>query len=262
MLLNPKKFTKKFNSASLMTDHVFTTSSKEYFHKNGLQLALSLKQNTGEMLTVYSEDNLSDYSGVINYIPLNQTKDLFEFRNRFRSLYGHKYPLLHYSLKMDIWAFKIFAQKQFLEENPGTFSLFLDSDSVVLNSSFTQKLNQFVSPARNFDCGLFRRSENFLHPETGFVTFRNSPKLEKSYLGMTESILSGEFRNLPSWTDSSLIDREIIEGRISALDFCLVYDLRTDNPIYESELRESFLHLKGNRKGIYRVAKRILGRYR
>lgn len=262
MLLNPKKINKKINSEKLITDHIFTTASKDYFHKNGLQLAMSLKQNSGEILTVYSEDDLSEYSEVINYIPLNQTKDLFEFRKSFRSSYGSKYHLLHYSLKMDVWAFKIFAQKQFLEENPGTFSLFLDSDSVVLNSGFTQRLNQFVSPARNFECGLFRRSENFLHPETGFLTFCNSPNLEKSYLRMTASILSGDFRNLPSWTDSSLVDREVIEGNITALDFCLFYDLRTNNPVYESKLRESFLHLKGNRKGVYRVGKRILGRYR
>jgi hypothetical protein len=262
MLFNPKKSRKKVNSERLITDHIFTTSSKDYFHKNGLQLAMSLKQNSGETLTVYSEDNLSEYSDVINYIPLNQTQDLFDFRKSFRSSYGTKYHLLHYSLKMDIWAFKIFAQKQFLEENPGTFSLFLDSDSVVLNSGFTQKLNQFVSPARNFDCGLFRRSENFLHPETGFLTFCNSPNLEKSYIRMTDSILSGDFRSLPSWTDSSLVDREIIEGRISALDFCLYYNLSTDNPVYESKLRESFLHLKGNRKGMYSAVKRILGKYR
>ena len=62
-------------------------------------------------------------------------------------------------MKMDIWSYKIAAQLQFLEEHPNASALFLDSDSIVLNKKFVEKVNTLTDLAKNVDCGLFRRNE-------------------------------------------------------------------------------------------------------
>ena len=71
-----------------------------------------------------------------------------------------------------------------------------------------------------------------------------------------------KFLELPSWTDDSLIDDAIIKGKFRALDFCEFYNLKSENPIYESELQKVYLHLKGKRKGKYSRVKHITGKYR
>jgi hypothetical protein len=162
---------------------------------------------------------------------------------------------------MDIWVIKIFAQFQFLAENPSTFSLYLDSDSYIRNLGFNELVNDFVYSAQDYECGIFGRKKSFLHSETGFLTFKNSNNLLNSYRIMTESILSGTFKDLPSWTDCSLLDFEIQNNRISAIDFCELYGLTSSHPIYESKLRKSFLHLKGQRKGKFSWIKLQMGRY-
>jgi hypothetical protein len=165
-------------------------------------------------------------------------------------------------MKMDVWSYKIAAQLQFLEEHPNASALFLDSDSIVLNKKFVEKVNTLTDLAKNVDCGLFRRNENFLHSETGFVILNNSPDLLSAFEEMFRKILSGEYKNLPSWTDSSLLDDQIELGAISYVDFCVELNLNSTNPIYESSLRESFIHLKGPRKGPYSRARNFLGRYK
>ena len=50
-------------------DKIFTTSSRTYFLQNGLQLASSLLDNTGQKLTVISEDDLSDFEKIIDLMP-------------------------------------------------------------------------------------------------------------------------------------------------------------------------------------------------
>jgi hypothetical protein len=245
----------------LNVDCTFTTASRDYFLKNGKQLAESFKVNSGEKLVVYSEDDLSEFRDLISYRPLRNFEVIEQFQKVFRNNYGSKLSYMHYSIRMDIWAIKIFAQLQFLEENPSTFSLFLDSDTYIRNSGFNKLVNEFVLPARNFDCGLFRREDTFLHPETGFITFRNSENLLNSYRSMLQMILSGEYKNLPSWTDDSLIDYEIQNDKITALDFCKEYNLISSHPMYESKLRESFIHLKGLRKGRFSRLKLLRGKY-
>ena len=245
----------------LVFDHTFTTSSKEYFIKNGMQLAKSFKTNSGNKLIVYSEDDLTEFKDLITFKPLRNFDVIENFQSTFRGNYGEKLKFLDYSKRMDIWVIKIFAQLQFLAENPSTFSLYLDSDSYIRNLGFNELVNDFVHSAQDYDCGIFGRKKSYLHSETGFLTFKNSDNLLNSYRIMTESILSGTFKDLPSWTDCSLLDCEIQNNRISALDFCELYGLTSTNPIYESKLRKSFLHLKGARKGKFSWIKLQSGKY-
>ncbi len=246
---------------NLLVSHIFTTSSESYFKENGKQLAESLINKTDNKLIVYSESDLSSFASLIEFKPLKYGPEVMNFQTAFRSHYGKKYKFLHYSMKMDIWAYKIAAQLQFLEENPMSRALFLDSDSIVLNKNFVEKVNLFSELAKNVDCGLFKRSENFLHSETGFVILNNSTALLSAFKEMYRKIMSGEYKNLPSWTDSSLIDDQIEQGAISYIDFCEELNLKSPNPIYESPLRKSFIHLKGPRKGPYSSIRNFLGRY-
>ena len=243
-------------------DKIFTTSSRTYFLQNGLQLASSLLDNTGQKLTVISEDDLSDFEKIIDYVPLKEEANISLFRNNFKDKYKEKYKFMPYTMKMDIWCMKIAAIRQFLLDNPEGFYLLLDSDCYIRNSNFAKVVNQFVKPAQDYDCGLFRRVDTFLHPETGFVTFSNSNRLSKAFDDMYIQILSGQFYELPSWTDDSLIDLAINQNKFSALDFCDHYGLVTSNPMYESQLLESFLHFKGPRKGKYSKFKFFSGRYK
>lgn len=245
-----------------LVTHVFTTSSKSYFIENGKQLAESLLNKTHTKLIVYSESDLSSFGSIIEAKPLKYYPDVMKFQDAFRSHYGKKYKFLHYSLKMDVWAYKIAAQLQFLEDHPNASALFLDSDSIVLNKKFIEKVNTLAVIAKNVECGLFRRNDNFLHSETGFVILNNSPGLLSAFEDMFRKIMSGEYKNLPSWTDSSLIDDQIEQGAISYIDFCVELNLNSTNPIYESTLRDSFIHLKGPRKGPYSSVRNLLGRYR
>jgi hypothetical protein len=243
-------------------DRIFTTSSKEYFLLNGIQLAKSLLRNTNLKITVYSEDDLSEFDQIIHYKPLRYREEVLSFNKKFKTSYGESYQFLPYMLKMDLWFFKIAAQLQHVEENPNVFSLFLDSDSVVLNEKFCHAINAFVEPALDFDVGVFRRKNTYLHPETGFLTLRSSERLKEAYESMFENVLTGEFRNLPSWTDSSLIENAILQSKISCLDFCEQYKLKTNNPVYESILSKTYVHLKGSRKGKFNSVKHALRRYR
>lgn len=247
----------KFSVAS-----VFTTSSEEYFNQHGKQLAESLFKKTGNRLVVYSEDNLDAFNHIIEPKKLRYFHELSQFQNEFKTHYASKYQFLPYLMKMDVWAFKIAAQLQHLEENPGESTLYLDSDSVVLSKKFVTDVNHFFNITRDFDCGLFRRENNFLHPETGFIVLNNSPRLLSAYLTMFENIIHWRFKDLPSWTDSSLLDEQIEKKFISHVDYCRVLGLRSTNPVYESILRRSFIHLKGSRKGSFSRLKLILGGYR
>jgi hypothetical protein len=241
---------------------IFTTSSKKYFRDYGLQLAESLYKKTGTKLIVYSEDNLEAYDNLIKIKPLKHSSQLSQFQLDFREHYGSKYQFLPYLMKMDVWAFKIAAQLQHIEENPLDSALYLDSDSVVLKRKFISEVNYLAEKSKNVDCGLFRRRDNFLHPETGFIIFNNSTELHLAYLDMYRKIISGEYVSLPSWTDSSLIDDQIERRKISYIDFCEELELKSSNPIYESNLKKSFIHLKGRRKGRYSRIKFLIGRYR
>ena len=156
---------------NLIFDHTFTTASRDYFIKNGKQLAESFKLNSGSKLIVYSEDDLTEYEDLVTFRKLRNFDVIERFQKDFRSNYGEKLKFVHYSNRMDIWAIKIFAQLQFFEEHPSTFSLFLDSDTYILNRGFNDLVNEFAGPAQDYDCGLFRRAKTFLHPETGFITF-------------------------------------------------------------------------------------------
>jgi hypothetical protein len=242
-------------------DRIFTTASEEYFLSNGIQLAKSLLQNSDIKLMVYSEDDLSKYNQLIDYQPLKYREEVASFNIDFRSNYGSYYKFLPYMLKMDLWFFKIAAQRQHVESRPGTFSLFLDSDSVVLNKKFNKVVDAFIQPASNYDVGIFRRENTYLHPETGFVTLRSSERLIAAYEKMFNDVMDEKFRNLPSWTDSSLIENEILNNEITYLDFCAHYGLNSNNPIYESTLSKSFVHLKGARKGKFSYVKHVLRKY-
>lgn len=253
---------KKEINQKLIFDKVFTTSSEKFFIANGMQLAKGFKKHADQKILIYSEDNLSSYSRFIDYRPLKYADEIKQFQNKFRSEYSNKLKFMNYSMRMDIWCIKVSAQLQFLEENPQTFSLYLDSDTHIRNRKIVNLLNEFVQPALNFDCGVFRREDNFLHPETGFITYRNSENLVSAHRSMLNSIFSGSYRNLASWTDCSLLEEEIIRGKIKALDFCKFYDLTTSNPVFESKLRKSFIHLKGARKGKFSRVKLLVGRYK
>jgi hypothetical protein len=242
-------------------DRIFTTASEEYFLSNGIQLARSLLQNSNIKLTVYSEDDLSKYNELIDYHSLKYRDEVEIFNKNFRSHYGGYYKFLPYMLKMDLWFFKIAAQRQHVESCPKTFSLFLDSDSVVLNKKFCTVVDAFIQPAASFDVGIFRRSDTYLHPETGFVTLRSSERLIAAYEKMFNDVLDEKFRNLPSWTDSSLLENEILNNRITYLDFCTHYGLNSNNPIYESNLSKSYVHLKGARKGKFSHLKHFFRKY-
>ena len=242
-------------------DKIFTTASEEYFLSNGIQLAKSLLQNSNLRLTVYSEDNLSKYNQLIDYQPLKYIEEVKNFNVNFRMNYGSDYRFLPYLLKMDLWFFKIAAQRQHVEDNPEAFSLFLDSDSVVLNKKFCEIVNTFIQPAVSFDVGIFRRKNIYLHPETGFVTLRSSERLIASYENMFNDVLNGKFRSLPSWTDCSLLENEILNNQITCLDFCEYYGLTSNNPIYESTLSKSYVHFKGARKGKFSYVKHAFRKY-
>lgn len=242
-------------------DTIFTTASEKYFLLNGIQLAESLFKKSNIKITVYSEDNLSKYSQIINYKPLRYFKEVESFNRKFRLKYGEFYKFLPYMIKMDLWFYKIAAQRQHVEQNPNTFSLFLDSDSVVLNKKFCNLVNSFVEPALNFDLGMFRRKGIYLHPETGFITLNSSERLIRIYKSIFDDVLSGRYMDLPSWTDSSLLENAVLMEEISCLDFCTQYDLSTTNPIYESILSKSYVHLKGSRKGKFHYMKHVLRKY-
>ena len=241
----------------------FTTSSKIYFENNCKYLALSLLNYSNRKLIVYSEDDLSEYSELIQFVPLIRKDELMKFQTSFRSIYSDTFKFMPYSARMDIWVFKITAQLQFLSEHINSSGVYIDSDSVVLNNKFINVIDKFINPCINYDIGLFRRCGKHLHPESGFMFLSSNKVTNEVYLKMLNDIFTFQFYNLPSWTDCSLIDKYIINGQLDAFDFCSNYNLVTDNPVYESALSSSLLHLKGKRrKGKYSIIKHFIGWYK
>lgn len=186
------------------------------------------------------------------------------FQLDFKTRFCERYDFLYYFQRMDVWILKIVAQLQHLEETSSEFSVFIDSDCVLTNSRFDQTVDEFLAPffRSGKDMAFFRRMGTHMHSESGFLVLRKCPELVTVYREMLEFIMADRFYNLASWTDCSVIDHFADTGRIDFFDFCAYYDLRSTNPVYESSLRKSMLHLKGPRKGSYSVIKRILGLYR
>jgi hypothetical protein len=241
----------------------FSTSNKLYFQKNGKQFVESFRKFSGCDLVVYSED-LDELTSANFHIKRIKHWDLIKkFQDEFRDKMSSRYAYLPYHSRMDIWAIKIAIQLQFLETQNDGMGVYIDSDSVVYSEKFDEVIEKFINPVKSYDLGIFRRVETHLHPESGFLVLNSSSEiLKSSYQNMLDRILSHQFYDLPSLTDCSLLDDEIISKSINAIDFCDYYQLKSTNPVYESNLREVMLHLKGPRKGRYSSIKKILGFYK
>ena len=241
---------------------IATTSSKSYFKKNGIQLFSSAGKFIENSIILYSEDFIdSGLHNVIGKSFQNRAKVL-EFIDEFREKYESKLKFMHYAQRMDIWIFKIAAIAQYLNDFKDGDLLFLDSDCVFISKEAPAVISKFLEPARQYDLGIFRRHDTFLHPETGFLFVKNHERNRTQFNILLEDILCWRFTDLPSWTDDSLIDKAIIRGEFNALDFCQFYKLKSQNPAYESELQKVLLHLKGKRKGRYSRIKHCMGRYK
>lgn len=242
----------------------FTTANKHYFEKNTRQLIASFAKHSKYGVRIYSEDMMPARGPNHEVVTLRRMDRIASFQQEFKTRFHERYKFLYYFQWMDIWVLKIATQLQQLEESSSEYSIFIDSDSVLTSSSFDKTVNDFLTPF--FDSGkdlaFFRRLGTHLHTESGFLVLRKSPELLGAYREMLEFILAGHFYDLVSWTDCSVIDHFSDMGRINFFDFCAHYDLRSTNPVYESPLRQSMLHLKGPRKGSYSVIKRVLGLYR
>lgn len=242
----------------------FTTASKHYFEKNTRQLIASFAKHSKYAVRVYSEDMVPISESHHQVVTLRRMEQIASFQEAFKARFHERYKFLYYFQWMDIWVLKIATQLQQLEESSSEYSIFIDSDCVLTNSRFDLTVNEFLTPF--FDSGkdmaFFRRLGTHLHTESGFLVLRKCPELLQAYREMLEFILAGNFYDLSSWTDCSVIDHFADTGRINFFDFCVHYDLRSTNPVYESPLRQSMLHLKGPRKGAYSIIKRVLGLYR
>jgi hypothetical protein len=159
---------------------------------------------------------------------------------------------------------KIAAQLHQLEETSSEYSIFIDSDCILTNKKFDGTVADFLAPFIDSgkDIAFFRRLGTHLHTESGFLVLRKCPQLLQAYRDMLDFILKERFYDLASWTDCSVIDHFADAGHINFFDFCAHYDLRSTNPVYESSLRNSMLHLKGRRKGVYSRVKHLVGLYR
>jgi hypothetical protein len=241
----------------------FTTSNKLYFQKNGKQFVDSFRKFSGCDLVVYSEDLDELISAKFHIRRIKHWDLIKKFQDEFRNKMSSRYAFLPYHSKMDIWAIKIAIQLQFLEAQSEGAGVYIDSDSVIFSEKFDEVIDGFISPVKSYDLGIFRRVNSHLHPESGFLVLNaSSESLKATYQNMLDRILSHQFYNLPSLTDCSLLDDEIISKSINAIDFCDYYQLKSTNPVYESDLRKVMLHLKGPRKGSYSSIKKILGFYR
>ena len=242
----------------------FTTANNLYFEKNTRQLVSGFCKFSRHRLRIYSEDMSAFEGSDFSISRMKRLDEIKEFQIKFKKQYGARYQFLYYFQKMDVWILKIAAQLQHLEETESEVSIFIDSDSVITKKSFDETVAAFIEPFLSSDksIALFRRFGTHLHTESGFLVLRKSPELIQAYHAMLEFILEGSFYVLASWTDCSVIDHFIDTGLISYFDFCESYSLRSTNPVYESPLRTSMLHLKGPRKGSYSMLKRIIGSYR
>ncbi len=242
----------------------FTTANLHYFEKNTKQLIASFEKYSKDNLLVYSEDMPPRAERNFAIATLKRMERVEPFQTQFRAQFRERFKFLYYLQRMDIWVLKIATILQHLEETDQEYSIFIDSDSVITNTTFDQTVSDFIAPfiASGKDIAVFRRSGTHLHTESGFAVFRKSQKLIDTYREMLEFTLSDQFYRLASWTDCSVIDHFVDEGKIACFDFCEHYALRTTNPVYESALRQSMLHLKGPRKGGYSILKRVFGLYR
>lgn len=241
---------------------IVTTSSEAYFNRNCVQLVKSADKFYRSQILVYSEDEISINLSNMTVKDFQRRDEILSFIHAFRQRYNSKLDYMHYAQRMDIWIFKIAAIAQFLNDDIDNDLLFLDADSVFISPHAPNIIKKFLEPARDYDLGIFRRTKTFLHPETGFLFVKNLAKNKKVFGELLNDVLSWKFLELPSWTDDSLIDDAIIKGKFRALDFCEFYNLKSENPIYESELQKVYLHLKGKRKGKYSRVKHIAGKYR
>lgn len=242
----------------------FTTANAYYFDKHTKQLIESFEKYSMHSLRVYSEDMAPTCRARYEVVMLRRMDRITAFQQDFKDRFKDRHKFLYYFQWMDKWIIKIAAQLQQLEEASSEYSIFIDSDSVIRNDRFDQTIDNFLEPfyASGKDFAFFRRLGTHLHTESGFIVLRKCPELLNSYHEMFEFILAGRFYDLASWTDCSVIDHFVDSGRISYFDFCTYYGLRSVNPVYESNLRQSMLHLKGPRKGKYSTVKRLLGLYR
>jgi hypothetical protein len=242
----------------------FTTANQKYFDKNTRQLIASFAKHSECSVRVYSEDMQPSSGARHEVVTLRRMDRIAPFQQAFKERFQERYKFLYYFQWMDIWVLKIATQLQQLEETSSEYSIFIDSDCVVTNSQFDQTVDEFLAPfiLSGKDMAFFRRLGTHLHTESGFLVLRKCPELIEAYRDMLEFILAGRFYDLASWTDCSVIDHYADTGRIRFFDFCNHYDLRSTNPVYESALRRSMLHLKGPRKGAYSIIKRVLGLYR
>jgi hypothetical protein len=197
-------------------------------------------------------------------IRLKKLDQIIAFQNKFKNKHADRYKFLYYLQWMDIWILKIATQLQHLEETSSEYSIFIDSDSVITSSNHDEVVSDFIDPfiKSKKDIAFFQRPKTHLHPESGFIVFRKCDQLINAYREMLDFILDEKFYDLPSWTDCSVIDLFASSGKIEYFDFCSFYNLVSTNPVYESTLRKSMLHLKGPRKGAYSLLKKILGLYR
>jgi len=242
----------------------FTTANTHYFEKNTRQLIASFAKHSKHGVRVYSEDMAPASGANHEVVTLRRMDRIASFQQAFKVRFHERYKFLYYFQWMDIWVLKIATQLQQLEESSCEYSIFIDSDCVLTNSRFDETVDDFLTPffRSGKDLAFFRRLDTHLHTESGFLVLRKSPELLEAYREMLEFILAGRFYDLASWTDCSVIDHFADTGRINFFDFCAHYDLRSSNPVYESTLRQSMLHLKGPRKGAYSIIKRALGLYR
>lgn len=242
----------------------FTTANLHYFEKNTKQLITSFEKYSKDNLLVYSEDMQPRAVSNFSITTLKRMERIEPFQTQFRAQFRERFKFLYYLQRMDIWILKVATILQHLEETDQEYSIFIDSDSVVTKATFDQTVADFIAPfiASGKDIAVFQRSGTHLHTESGFAVFRRSQKLIDAYREMLEFIFENQFYTLASWTDCSVIDHFVHEGKIDCFDFCAYYQLRTTNPVYESALRQSMLHLKGPRKGGYSIVKKILGLYR
>ena len=239
-----------------------TTSSKNFFEDNGMQLVQSVEKKMGRGVLIYSEDQIEAKFQYSRFRHLENAPQVLSFVTEFRGKYQDKMQFMHYTQRMDKWIFKIAAISQYLKDfNQGNL-LFLDADCVIKSKRACESISKFIEPALQYDLGIFRRYRTFMHPESGFLFIRNSRVTREVFNDLLEQVLQWKFLDLPSWTDDSLIDRAILENRLHALDFCEFYGLTSGNPVYESSLRSVLLHLKGNRKGKYSHLKDFFGRYK
>ncbi|MDG1096978.1 MAG: hypothetical protein P8N23_05105 [Methylophilaceae bacterium] len=244
----------------------FTTLSNEYYQKYGKQFVDSFLKYSTSNLIIFSEDMDCFDKGRVKVIRLNEVDKIDDFKKNFLSLVGNKFKFLPYFSRMDVWIYKIATHKQITSMFADGLGIYIDSDSVITSSKFDDVITDFIAPIENslfYDIGIFRRVDDHLHPESGFMAFNFSSKtLKTNFSELFDEVINDKFYDLPSWTDCSLIDRAIIQNKLKAFDFCKEYQIKSTNPVYQSKLKKVLLHLKGPRKGKYSLLKRLIGMYR